>query len=881
MRLDTLVLATSVTLLLVGQLAAQQPDTTAAAVPEYRAVRATRPPAIDGVLDDEAWSAAPEITSFTQRNPDEGKPASEQTVVRIVYDDTAIYVAARMDDSEKPTSLLGRRDNSLASDWFRFYVDPHNDDRSGAAFWVNPANVQTDMVLYNDGWNDWNWDAVWSSAAKVRDGGWDVEMRIPFSQLRFSAKETHRWGFNAIRIISRNNEEARLVHTPKNESGFVSRFADLVGIEGVHPRRSLEIVPYAVSRADFRNTVAPDDPFTSNNELKADLGVDVKYGLTSNLTLTGTINPDFGQVEVDPASVNLSQFELFFPEKRPFFIEGGNMFQFGQGGSNWNMNFGSFTPSFFYSRRIGRTPQGAPASDYRFIDAPRETTILAAGKITGRTQGGWTIAALDALTDEETSFSRLTTDTTRSIVEPMTNYLVARGAKDLGSRGRLGMLFTSVNRDLPGTLSYLRQNAYTGGIDGYWTFGDKDLILEGSIGGSLVDGSERSIDLTQRSAARYYQRPDAGHVELDPERTSLAGYMARVALVKQTGKWRYNVKADTYSPGFETNDVGFMTRTDMTNTHVGVMYSNPQPTKRHRDRGFMMAKYQNWNYDGDLIQNGLFTELWGQFLNYRGYYFNVQHQFERYDDRTTRGGPVIKQPATTFLVGETYSDSRKKFSYSMFQQNYWSELGSYDHGGAINLNYRPTSNLKLSLRPYFSRTHNAAQYVWTQGDATAMHTYNARYVFGELDQRTFELGTRLDWTFSSRLTFSMYLQPYISSGDYHHFAELSAPRTMNYDVYENVTFDEEKNRYTIDPDGAGGAAAFSFRNPDFNYRSVRGSAVLRWDFRPGSALYVVWNENRQAQEGYGDFNFSRDISAVSDIPSDDVLLLKVSYWLPM
>ncbi|HEY5611768.1 MAG TPA: DUF5916 domain-containing protein, partial [Thermoanaerobaculia bacterium] len=315
-------------------------------VAEYKSVRAATPPVIDGDLSDEVWTQAQAIEGFTQKDPEEGKPASEKTTVRVLYDNEAIYFSARLDGSGV-TALLGRRDTYLESDWFRVYLDPHLDHNTGASFWVNPANVQLDMVLFNDGWDDWSWDAVWSSATKIDDNGWSVEMRIPFTQLRFPDRPLHTWGVNFARNIIKKNEYAWAVHTPKNESGFISRFAHLNGIEGIKPKRSLELLPYAVARSDFRNTVSPDDPYNESSDFGGDFGLDIKYGLTSNLTLTGALNPDFGQVEADPAVVNLGVFETFFPEKRPFFVEGANLFRFGQGGSNWNMNINFFQPSFF------------------------------------------------------------------------------------------------------------------------------------------------------------------------------------------------------------------------------------------------------------------------------------------------------------------------------------------------------------------------------------------------------------------------------------------------------------------------------------------------------------------------------------------------------
>lgn len=862
----------------VGALGAQAP--AAPGVPlSFRAFRTPEAPVIDGRLDEPAWAAAGEIRGFTQREPDEGEPATEETVVRILFDEEALFVGARLEDAEPVTTRLGRRDHFLESDWFQLWIDPHLDRQSGAGFWVNPSNVQVDMALYNDTRNDWSWDAVWSSATAVDASGWTVEMRIPYSQLRFPHRDVHVWGFDLGRRIQRRNEVLRLVHVPRTETGFVSRFAHLEGIEGIEPGRSLELIPYTVSRLDLDATVASDDPFTSSTETGASLGLDVKYGLTTNLTLTGTINPDFGQVEVDPAVVNLSQFETFFPEKRPFFIEGASNFRFARGASSHGFGFNYFRPDFFYSRRIGRRPQAAVAGE--FLDVPGETSILGAAKLTGKTRSGWTLGILDALTDEETARFRTDGVTGRTVAEPMANYLVSRIAREPDERSRVGMLFTAVHRDLGDEPQGLHEEAYTGGVDGYRFFGDKDVVWEWFAGGSLVRGSAEAIAATQAGPAHEYDRPDAGHVELDPTRTSLGGWSAGTLLAKETGNWKYNFKVESYSPGFDTNDVGFMTRSDLVTSHAVLIYDNPEPGERTRARNWWIAKYQNWNHDGDLIANGLFGSSWVQLQSYWTVFAWGGASAEAYDDRLTRGGPVARNPAGANLGLGIRTDDRKSVVLSADQFHSRNEEGGFSHGGSVGLRYKPTSNLSLSLTPSYSRSRSAFQFVTTVADPLADATFGERYVFAEIDRETLEIGTRLDWTFTPRLSLQLYLQPFVASGHYHGFKELERPRSLDYSVYgvDAGTIEEAGGRFVVDPDGDGPAESFAFGDPDFNFRSLRGSAVLRWEFRPGSAAYLVWNENRSEVAGVGDFRLGRDLSSLGDAPASDVFLLKVSYWL--
>jgi len=828
--------------------------------PVLRAVRVAAPPAIDGDLSDAAWQAAPEFTDFTQHDPDDGKAPTMRTSLRIVYDDHAIYFGARMEDPGPPTALLARRDTFLQADFLSINIDTQHDRLSGAAFTVTPSDMQIDSILFNDIGEDGSWDAVWESKSKIVPGGWVSEVRVPFSQLRFPEKASHVWGINVTRRTVRNNEWVRIVNTPKGQTGFVSHFADLEGIDGIHRERPLEIVPYAVARSDIRTRADRGDPLISARDHRADGGLDLKYALTSTLTLTGTINPDFGQVEVDPAVVNLSQFETFYPEKRPFFTEGLNIFSFADSPARSHFGF-FFVPRLFYSRRIGRAPQGSIDAD--FVDAPGDTTILGAAKITGKLGNGWSVGILNALTDAEKA--RFATDLDdgdrvfgREQVEPMTNYFVTRATKEIGAVSRLGLIVESVNRRLPDELSALRENALTLGVDGYTALGDRSWILEGFAAGTRVSGSEEAILRTQRSSSRYYQRPDNDYTELDPTRTSLSGYAGRLMLSKQTGLWRPNVQVQAYSPGFESNDAGFMQRTDIISSHALVQYVNEKITTHFRERNMWLGVWDNRNFGGDSIERGVFADVFGTLQSYWNYRTSLFVSPGALSDQRTRGGPLVRTLSSWSSDLSLGSDTRKRFFFTVDSHLEGGEEETWYRSGGVTLSYRPSSNLLVSLAPNVSRSHDAHQFVTAQADPAATSTYGSRYVFSELEQHSFELATRLDWTLNSRLSFQLYMQPFVASGDYHDYHQLARARSADYVPY---------------------TAAIS--DPDFNFRSVRGSAVARWEFRPGSALYVVWNENRAETVPLGDFRFRRDLREISTAPSHDVFVIKVSYWIPM
>lgn len=824
--------------------------------PVLRAVRVAVGPTIDGDLSDAAWQNAPEFTGFTQHDPDDGKPPTMATSVRIVYDEHAIYFGAKMTDPQRPSLVLLRRDTfSQQSDFLSINIDARLDRLSGAAFTITPANVQIDSILYNDIGEDGSWDGVWDSAVKIVPDGWVAEVRIPFSQLRFPDKPVHVWGINITRRTVRNNEWVRIVNTKKGETGFVSHFADIVGLEGIHRGRPLEMAPYSVARSDILTHADPNNPLLRNHDYRADGGLDVKYGLTSDLTLTGTINPDFGQVEVDPAVVNLSQFETFYPEKRPFFTEGLNIFQFGDTPAPSHFNF-FFPPSLFYTRRIGRAPQALPDAD--FVDAPSETTILGAAKVTGKLPGGFAIGVLDALTDDEHARFVSGGVPGRQQVEPMSNYFVSRGTKEIGDASRVGFMLTSVNRRLPDDLMSLSDSAVTGGVDGYTSFREKSWILEGSAVGSEMTGSPEAIADAQTSSTRYYQRPDSENLHLDPTRTSLSGWGGRAMLSKATGLWRPNIQVQAFSPGFETNDAGFMQRTDIISSHALMQYVNQNPSGQFREKDGWFGVWQNRNFDGNTIERGAFADVTGIFQNYWTAHASFFLYGQALSDRLTRGGPLARTPGSWSTDINLGTDDRQAVSFGLNAHADRSGDGSYTHILGLTGTLRPIPNLQLNFGPTYTRSHDHTAYVNTFEDTTATLTFGHRYVFADLEQHAFELDTRADWTLTSHLSFQLYLQPFVATGDYHDYHSLAAARTRDYTPFTDTT-----------------------DNPDFDFRSVRGSAVLRWEFRPGSALYVVWNENRSDTLPNGDFSFQRDFRAIPSAPSHDVLLIKVSYWLPL
>ena len=853
------------------------------AVPVVHTVRATGPIVVDGVLNDEVWLRAVPVTAFTQREPEEGKPVSEATELRIAYDEEALYVGARLLDREpaRIARQLARRDQNAEADSFSLFLDAHHDHVTGATFSVSAAGVQRDATIYNDSWTDDSWDAVWESAVKLDESGWVAEMRIPYSQLRFPRAAQLTFGINAMRYIQRKKEEAWLVHVPKTESGLASRMGHLDGLDGVVPRRTVELIPYVVTRAEY---VEPEagDPFNDGARAFAGTGVDLKYRMTSSLSLDGTVNPDFGQVEVDPAVVNLTAFETFFEEKRPFFIEGANIFSnFGRGGANNFWGFNRAEPMLFYSRRIGRAPQGSASGD--FVEQPTATTILGAAKLTGKTRRGWSVGMLDAVTGREWATAVTNDVSSETEVEPLSNYLVGRAEKELGRRAAIGAIATAVNRDLraPSLRDDLPAQSYVGGADGYLFLDSKrDWVINGRIAGSQLFGSTEAITRLQNASQRYYGRPDATHVELNPEATSLGGWTGSINLNRNAGVHRVNAALWGVSPGFDSSDAGFTFAGDRAGMHAVYQWHKPNVTSYARRRFLAVAKFYTWNFAEDLQSDGVFVFGNIELKNYWTLFANVGLFRTSQDDRATRGGPSMLRPSSHNQSLGIESDSRKVISVGFNLSGNSDDSGAWNRGIGLNVRYRPASSLEISAGPNYDRTHNLAQYVDAFVDPVAAGTYGSRYVFSTLDQKEFSLQTRFNYVMSPKVSLQVYMQPLVSVGHYTEFKQFARPRTFDFvrldDPPGSLTYDPATKTYSAVP--ADGGAPFQFDDPDFNFKSLRFNAIFRWEWHPGSALYVVWTEQRQDESYPGQFQLGRDLGSTFSAPANDVLMFKVAYW---
>lgn len=834
---------------------------------------------LDGFLDDAVWQNARFVSDFFQKEPNEGEPATYKTEVAIAYDEQALYVGARMhfDNPDEIRAFVTRRDNAGSSERIIVSLDTYLDHRTAYSFAVTAAGVRVDYYHPSDREfdRDYSFNPVWEAKTAILDDGWSAEMKIPFSQLRFDDREEQKWGINFNRWIPNNNEDIYWVQIPKDETGWASRFGSLTGITGMKPSRRIELLPYSASSAQFTSNVPANDPFRDGSQYETRVGMDFKMGLGPNLTLDATVNPDFGQVEADPAVVNLTAFETFFDEKRPFFVEGNQLFE----------NIG---PTFFYSRRIGERPHGRPDGD--FIDAPDNTTIISAAKVTGRLSSGLSLGVLSAVTAREHADVFISaTDSTESItrqreVEPLTGYGVARLQQEFGASGStVGLMMTGVRRDVDKgseLASLLNRQAYTGNLDWNLRFEGGKYELNGFTGFSHISGDSTALIRAQRSSARYYQRPDADYVTLDSSRTSLTGYAGGLEFSKNGGEhWLWGTGVSVESPAFELNDAGILFSSDGISGWGNLTYRETRPGKLFRDYSLQFINSNEWNFGGvrtfsifDLFFNFTFHNFWRASLHY---HYRPQSQ----SHTLTRGGPLMATPADHHFRAQLNNNFASNVNWSAAISYITDEFDGWDFDTEAELTFKPGDQWQFSINPRYSRVRNPRQYVTTRDDGTAA-TFGNRYIFSFIDRSTLSAQLRLKYAITPDLSLEVYAEPFTSSGDWFRFGELPQPRSSDLRFYgtDGTTITEE-------PDGSqtvtDGEDTFTIDNRDFNIRSFRSNFVLRWEWRPGSTLFVVWQQDRSGRDAVGDYVTPRSLFDSITEDGNDFFALKFSYWLPV
>lgn len=831
-------------------------------------------PTIDGHINEKCWEIVDWSTDFVEREPDENTAPTEQTKFKIIYDKKFLYIAFRCYDKEpnKIVKRMSRRDG-FEGDWVEINIDSYHDKRSGFSFTSSVSGVKGDEFISDNG-NNWDgsWNPIWYLKTNIDEEGWTAEVKIPFSQLKFGNDQEQIWGIQVQRRFFRAEERSTWQRIPLDAPGWVSEFGELHGLKDIEPQKQIEIQPYSASQL---NTYPEEkgNPFRDGNDTKLSAGLDAKIGITNDLTLDLTVNPDFGQVDADPAAIALDGFQIFFEERRPFFVENKNIF---------NFRFADNQDNIFYSRRIGRNPQGtANVSENEYINQPKYSTILGAAKFSGKTKNGWSIGILESVTDKEYAEIDSNGSRRKEIVEPLTNYFVGRTQKDFNNRNSfIGGIVTATNRNLQGEeLSYLRKSAYTAGIDFQHNWKKRKYYFAGNMVSSHVIGSREAITKTQYSLTHLFHRIDASHVEVDTMRTSLSGTGGRFEVGKSSvGHWRYNATVIWRSPELELNDVGFLRQADEVRQYASLSHQTLKPFGKFRRINTRFEQFSSFDFEGNynrmqysLNANASLKSNWNM---------NAQIVYKPriYTNTILQGGPRFRYSEEVFQYLNFNSDGRKKVSfyggiyYSQGKNDSFSYL-EYDSG----ISYQPINAFTISLNPNFAINKSKTQYV-TESDFNG----DPRYITAELSQHTLNTTIRLDYNINPNLTIQYYGQPFISRGTYKSFNKVTNQVANYYGdrilLFQpnQISFDESKNTYRIDED-SDGTQDYSFENPDFSQVAFNSNLVVRWEYIPGSEIFLVWSQGIFGNAKPRDDLFAGINDQLFNRKPENIFLIKATY----
>ena len=844
----------------------------------YNATFTTNPPVIDGSIEDDAWLAGEWQGDFTQFEPHNGAPATQKTEFKILFDDNNIYVVFKAYDTN-PDSIvrrIARRDNG-DGDFVGIGFDSYHDLQTGFAFMANAAGVKNDFIWSQDGrMEDDTWDPIWFAGAKVYDWGWAAEMKIPLTQLRFRISDDGVWGLEIFRRLFRNQEMSAWQHIDRNSSGLVHNFGKLTGLTGIKPRKQADITPFVVGSLETFES-EEGNPFATGKAWKYNGGLDAKFGITNNMTLDLTVNPDFGQVEADPSEVNLTAYETFFQEKRPFFIEGNNITSLKTGVGDGDLGF----DNLFYSRRIGRSPHlWAETEDNEFARVPRVTPIISAAKLTGKTPDGLSVGIVEAVTAEGRAVIDSLGERSEQTVEPLTNYFVSRISKDFGGgRTIIGGAYTNTFRflDARGTDELVR-TANTAGVDFMHFFGEeRQWFLSATAAGSNLNGSESAIENVQRSSIHFYQRPDADYIEVDPTRISLNGFGGNIQTGKVGGKWNFMAFALLKSPGFDLNDVGYLQSADAIFAGLWSAYNFDKPFSIFRRIRPNTNLVSIWDFGGTHLATNGNLSFYIQFKNLWWTNYGASYRGNSLSTTLLRGGPTMINPSSLNWWFNLGSNNSRSVYATLFANGAKGGEDACDRvmtGAEITI--KPGRSFTATLSPSYSINRNEIQYV-THTDE------NDRYILARIDQQIVNMSVRLNYNITPDLTVQYWGQPFLAAMDYSRFKAVTDPRAEALaDRYhlisdDELAYDADDNRYSVDEDGDG-ISDYSFKNPDNNYDQFLSNLVVRWEFRPGSTLFLVWSQTRSYNDATGSFSLEQNLNNLYTTEKPyDVFLIKFTY----
>ncbi|MEQ9405873.1 MAG: DUF5916 domain-containing protein [Cyclobacteriaceae bacterium] len=832
---------------------------------------------IDGKLDDEAWNQVEWGGDFVGHEPEFKAKPSQETQFKILYDAKFLYVGVRAFDTEpeKIVERMSRRDG-FEGDWVEINIDSYHDKRTAFSFSASVSGVKGDEYVSNNGDNwDSTWDPIWYLRTSIDDKGWIAEFKIPLSQLRFANKDIHTWGIQLTRRFFRDQERWTWQPVNPTSPGWVHLFGELNGIKGIKSQKQLEIQPYVVASAEtfpkeegnpFRDTGKGSD---------LNVGLDAKIGITSDITLDLTVNPDFGQVEADPSRVNLSAFRLFFREQRPFFLEGSNVLTFPTSGSQNNL---------FYSRRIGGRPHGYPdRDDVEYVDFPNQTRILGAAKITGKNAKGFSWGVLESVTNREKA-DVVYSDGSRGeeVVEPLTNYLIARAQQDINEgKTVVGAMVTTMNRfDNRGNgLNLIHDNAQSAGVDIDHNFRDRKYGMSFRYMFSNVNGSQGAIYETQTASERFFQRTDNNHKDVDSTRTSLLGTAASLDFGKRSGNWRWMVGSNYKSPELSLNDAGFLVQTDDFNNWIWTQYRVIKPNKLFRSQRYNFNYERNMDFGGVTTSTGANLNINLDFNNLWGFGTGLYVEGRQVSNADLRGGPSITYPGGTnwwYWIG---TNNQKKVRLSFNNWFYWGDEDySKSSGISVNLTMRPTDALRISISPNINWRRNDLQYVDQAFDSATMST---QYVLGRITQKTIAMSIRANYNVTPNLTIEYWGQPFVAKGEYSQFKRAHIPNSETYEdrfriFEEGEISNPDDNTWQVFESGSADPD-YEFGNPDFSSVQFRSNLVMRWEYIPGSTLFLVWANSGSGEADFNISNPGKIADAIFNLEGSNTFLIKYTY----
>jgi len=831
----------------------------------YHATRTELKPRIDGHLDDDCWQQVGTWEGgFVQQQPNQARPPSQETEIKILYDDTYLYIALICHDNEpeKIRSILGRRDENLG-DMAGVALDTYFDKQTAFEFNVTAAGQKVDLMHLGEyGW-DFNWDAVWDGKASVGDSAWYAEMRVPFSQLRYANKKEHVWGMHIWRWIDRLKEEDQWKLIPVDAPAMVYIFGELHGIKDIPYKRNFELLPYAKTKYVSEAVKNPTAGF----------GLDGKIGVTSDFTLDYTINPDFGQVEADPSILNLTSYEVFYDEKRPFFLEGNSILEYGAG-----------SDLLFYSRRIGTAPGYFPEyGEAETLDMPDQTSIINALKLTGKNHGGLSLGIINSMTARENAVISSNGQERKEAVEPFTNYFIGRVKQDFNDgKTVLGGMVTSTIRNIKDEhLEFLTDNSLVGGIDFQHNWLNRKYFVDFKSFYSKVDGSEESISALQRNSRHYFQRPDASHLTFDETLTSLQGWGGELRGGKRSGKFRAIGSLDWRSPGVELNDVGYLRQADYINQRLTMIYRVNKPKGILQSYYFDVDQRHRRSYGGEKLGDKVQGHARFQFKNLYKLDLVAGRSFYEVDTRQLRGGPSLRIDGET--GGEVFLQTNS--SKNLFLAGGIELMRSDDKISKANeytfyIQWQIGSRFTLSSMNNFDVKTDNNQYV------TSIFRNvdpSRRYLVGKIDRKTISSTIRAEFFVTPELSFQYYGNPYATIGKYsdYRFVADSKSKNLNARFTPLSAVKLDNGETWLQDEKYQPVLNLTTRNPDFNFQEFRSNFVARWEYKTGSTLYFVWTNTRSRYENFYEPSIFESLKGIGKVKAENAFMLKVSFWFSL